>query len=142
MMGWLKVWTIILLFAIVVPVVGSIIIVTTIHHRGGDRLEMAINIGVIHALEAVDASHGGKVIMDPDVLRSTIRASFRSQMKLDEKLEGHYMNESQLITDITTNSSGNTIVTCQFSTRAKMLIPGWSEKVSVVRRIPVETQYN
>ncbi|WP_411347074.1 hypothetical protein [Paenibacillus sp. WLX2291] len=142
MMGWLKIWTAILLFAIVVPVLGSIVILTTVHHRGGDRLEMAMNIAVIHALAAVDTSHGGRAMMDPDVLRSTIRASFRSQMKFNEMLESSRMKDSQLITDITTNSSGSTIVTCQFSTKVKMLIPGWSEDVSVVRRIPVETKYN
>lgn len=141
-MGALKLLASILLFVIVVPVVGSLILLTTVHHKGGDRLEMAINIAVIDALESVDASSGGKVVMNPDVLRSTIRASFRSQMKLNEQLENGFMSNSQLVTEITTTSSGSTIVTCRFSTKVRMLIPGWTEDASIVRNIPVETQYN
>lgn len=141
-MGALKIWTGILLFITVVPVVGSLIILSNVHHKGGDRLEMAMNIAMIHALEAVDASSGGKVIMNPDVLRSTIRASFRSQMKLNEQLENGFMSNSQLVTEIITTSTGSTIVTCRFSTKVRMLIPGWTEDASIVRNIPVETQYN
>lgn len=141
--GAFKLYAIMCIIVIILPFITDQAAAFYVQRVGRERMELAIDVGVVEAEYDVDATNGGIVQMDDQVLESAVRREFAKQMKLDLITMGNsYMKNSNFSAELKYDSFKKPYIEVQFSTHMRLLMPGEGKTLTVKRKVPYETIYN
>lgn len=140
--GGFKIFFIMLFLATVFPFISDASALLYVQRVGGERMEMAIDIGIIEAEYDIDATNGGIVKLDTTVLKDAVKASFAKQMHLNTSMENKSLTHSTFNVDLVYDADERPFIEATFSTNMRFMVPGWDHPVLVARRIPYETIFN
>ncbi len=140
--AWIVLFFVMMIMAVTIPTVFTYTEANYLKLVGGERMELAIDVGVVKAEYDIDAGNGGLVRMDPDILKRSIQESFRQQMQLDGSLQNERMKDSYLSVKLVQNEDGTSVVECEFTTHVTVILTNQPKEVKIKKKIPVETVFN